>query len=220
MSRFPLCILVLSLAAAACGRTAAPVTSASSNTIVEQKSPTSAELRAALVARRQHNLAVLRAYREAGQFPRNFTVEGDGHFLIDGRGVLCAVANLIAMDGHRDRIVSASAENNGLLFAEVKSGFFHDWILTSGFTSEEISRIQAPAPPISEHDLIVDPDAAVLAADAVVRDYLIAVEAELGQGAGIELALARLDGRADLIAELMSPTPTVASLRFAQPPGA
>lgn len=232
MSRFPLWIALLSVSAAACARAAAP---AAEPTPVPEvhRTPSEADLRAALVARRAHNLDVLRAYRQAGVFPINTTVPGEGHFLIDDHGTLCAVANLIAQDGHRDLIVVASRTDNGLLFGDVKSGPIHDWILTSGFTREEIARIQVPAPYVGPIEPVIRPDdpvqpeptpepSPIELANAKVRDYLVAIEAELRANAGIDTALARLESHPDLVAQVLTtdPGPAVATVRFAEPPPA
>ena len=224
MSRFPLWIALLSVSAAACARSATPAAEPTSVSVVHH-APSEADLRAALIARRQHNLDVLRAYREAGVFPINTTVPGEGHFLIDDFGTLCAVANLIAQDGHRDLIVVASRTDNALLFGEIKSGPFHDWILTSGLTQEEIARIQAPAPyvgpepEIRPQDPINPEPSPIELANAQVRDYLIAIEAELRSNAGIDTALARIEMHPELVAQVLDGTPGPAvATRFAQPP--
>jgi hypothetical protein len=235
MSRFPLWIALLSVSAAACARAAAPAAEPTPAPVV-RRSPSDAELRAALVARRTHHLDVLRAYHEAGVFPINTTVPGDGHFLIDEHGTLCAVANLIAKDGHEDLILVAARTDNGLLFGDVKSGPIHDWILTSGFTQEEIARIQVPAPYIGDQPQVRPDDpvepapapapepepAPVELASAKVRAYLLAIEAELRGNAGVDLALARLQEHPELIAEVLraEPGPAVAAIRFAAPPAA
>jgi hypothetical protein len=152
-------------------------------------------------------------------------VPGEGHFLIDDFGTLCAVANLIAQDGNRDLILVASRTDNGLLFGDVKSGPIHDWILTSGFTHEEMARIQVPAPyvgpepEIRPQDPINPEPSPIELASAQVRDYLIAIEAELQSGAGIDTALARLESHPELVARVLggANSPAVAT-RFAQPP--
>lgn len=229
MSRFPLWIALLSVSAAACARAAAPVAEPTAAPVV-RRSPSDAELRAALVARRAHHLDVLRAYREAGVFPINTTVPGDGHFLIDEHGTLCAVANLIAQDGHKDLIVVAARTDNGLLFGDVKGGPIHDWILTSGFTQEEIARIQVPAPYVGDQPTIQPDDpvepapqpepSPIELASAKVSAYLLAIESELRGNAGIDTALARLQAHPELIAQVLSPVPgpAVAAVHFAAPP--
>ncbi len=230
MSRFPLWIALLSVSAVACSRAAATPTAEPTPAPVVRRSPSDAELRAALVARRSHHLDVLRAYRDAGVFPINTTVVGDGHFLIDDNGTLCAVANLIAQDGHKDLIVVASRTDNGLLFGDVKSGPIHDWILTSGFTQEEIGRIQVPAPYVGDQP-VVQPDdpiqpapepSPIELANAKVSAYLLAIESELRANAGIDTALARLQAHPELIAQVLSPEPgpAVAAIHFAEPPPA
>jgi hypothetical protein len=232
MSRFPLWIALLSVSAAACARAAAPAAEPTPPAPVVRRSPSDAELRAALVARRAHHLDVLSAYREAGVFPINTTVPGEGHFLIDEHGTLCAVANLIAQDGHKDLIILAARTDNGLLFGDVTSGPIHDWILTSGFTREEIARIQVPAPYVGDEPSIRPQDpiepapepSPIELASAKVSAYLVAIESELRANAGIDTALARLQAHPELIAQVLEPVPgpvvASSSIRFAAPPPA
>jgi hypothetical protein len=191
--------------------------------------PSRDQLRAALRARRQHHLDVLHAYREAGIFPINRDTPGDGHYLIDPSGTLCAVANLIAQDGHMDLIAAASQNDNALLFGDVHDGPLMAWILTSGFSQEEIARIQVPAPYVGDEPMIPEPaeDPAVLAANQKVSAYLTDIEATLraNQDAGIELAVSRLLDHPDLAFAMLAPAPTTepvvtADARFATPPPA
>ncbi len=238
--------LVTTLAAGCAGATApqaarepAPVVRVTPTPAPRPASPSRAAIRASLAARRARHLDVLRAYHLAGVFPHNTTQPGEGHFLIDDRGVLCAVANLIAQDGLRHLIEEASRADNGLLFAEATSGPFNDWILSSGFTRDEIARIQVPAPYVGELPVVapepmpeppvpapmpirIDPFAAV---DRQVAEYLAATEAALraGSDASLDLAVAALEARPDLALALVhgdepAPAPVASVVRFAQPP--
>jgi hypothetical protein len=234
--------LTTSLATAACATGTAPQAVREPERVVRhdttpaparRRQPSLAEVRAALAARRVHHLDVLRAYRQAGVFPRNTTQPGEGHFLIDARGTLCAVANLIAQDGLRHLIEQASREDNGLLFAQVDAGPFHDWILSSGFTRDEIGRIQVPAPYVGEMPVPVPQPAPapppppydpIAAADQQVSDYLTAIEATLraDSDASLDIAATLLSARPDLaVAVVRDAAPAsaeVATIRFAQPP--
>lgn len=250
MNRLSSVLLVVALATGCAGTRARPDTAVEPTQPVPvthpiarpapRPAPTDAEIKNALIARRRDHLAVLRSYREARQFPRNTTQPGDGHFLIDQRGVLCAVANLIAMDGHRGLIEEASRSNNGLLFGDVVDGPFHAWILTSGFTQEEIARIQVPAPfvgedprplrpspvPMPEPDPIPEPGPSPIElADQQVYDYLVAIEAALtaDESPGVALAAERLTAHPELVAALLeqdapAADAVAANVRFAQPP--
>lgn len=208
---------------------ARPVSPTPTPRVVPTAAPDRDRQRAALRARRQHHLEVLASYRAAGVFPINTSTPGDGHFLIDDRGTLCAVANLIATDGHRDQIVAAAQIDNGLRFGELSSGPFVDWILTSGFSQEEIARIQAPAPYVgNDPELILEPMAQppVIAANLATARWLEAIEQALrADEAGLEVALDRLAGRPELVASLFAapssqPVVATASVRFASPPPA
>jgi hypothetical protein len=71
-----------------------------------------------------------------------------GHFFRDADGRLCAVANLVHQDGRDDLVDAVVRTNNALVVSDVHDGALHDWILASGLTQEELSRIQRPAPMI------------------------------------------------------------------------
>jgi hypothetical protein len=101
-------------------------------------------LRATLAARRQHHIDELAAYAEAGAFPRNRVALGKLNVFRDEDGHLCAVANMVHLDG-LDALVDATAKtNNFVKVADEPSGALHDWVLSSGFTREEIALIQEP----------------------------------------------------------------------------
>ena len=104
----------------------------------------SASLRSELAASRAHNLARLEAYAQAGAFPKNQVQEGLLNVFRDDEGHLCAVANLIQIDGHTSLISATAANNNFIVLADVTDGPLLEWILASGFTQEEIAMIQVP----------------------------------------------------------------------------
>lgn len=101
-------------------------------------------LRATLAARRRAHLGELRRYVEAGVFPRNTYAPGFVNVFEDDQGHLCAVANLMARDGHLDMVRRTAIDTNFIRLADVESGPLLDWILGSGFTQEEIAQIQEP----------------------------------------------------------------------------
>lgn len=107
--------------------------------------PDRASVRKALAERRTKNLAAFRAYRKGGVYPHNRWRMGPLNVWIDDEGHLCAAATMISKDG-KDALVKKTGEtNNNIRLSNVLEGELLDWMLTSGFTIEEIDRIQAPA---------------------------------------------------------------------------
>jgi len=106
--------------------------------------PTREELRAQLAAARATHLAELQRYVDAGVFPINDVQVGYLNVFQDPSGNLCAVANLMAFDGDHEMVARAAASTNYVRLALVHEGELYDWILRSGFTQEEIGRIQEP----------------------------------------------------------------------------
>ncbi len=102
------------------------------------------ELRAMLAAHRATHLAELRRYVEAGVFPVNDVQPGYLNVFADPSGHLCAVANLMAFDGDRAMVDQTAEASNYVRLVDVHEGALYDWILASGFTQEEIGRIQEP----------------------------------------------------------------------------
>ena len=106
--------------------------------------PSREELRATLAAHRATHLAELRRYVEAGVFPVNDVQPGYLNVFADPSGHLCAVANLMAFDGDRAMVDQTAEATNYVRLVDVHEGALYDWILASGFTQEEIGRIQEP----------------------------------------------------------------------------
>jgi hypothetical protein len=155
-----------------------------------------AEWESALRAERATQLDRLHAYAVAQQFPKNLTIPGFGHQLLDADGIPCAVANLMIQSGQYGLVQSTSLVHNDILVAEQSSGPFADWIATSGFTKEEIAEIQAPA--------MIEPvaprvDRRIVAERERVEKHLLAVEVLLrgDTDASIAIALNRLGARVD-----------------------
>jgi len=124
---------------------ALPVVTSVSSTVVEATPrPDRAALRAMLAERRRAHLAELRRYVRQGDFPVNGYQEGMLNVFVDESGHLCAVANLMAFDGRIDMVRATAASTNFVVLRDVREGPLHDWILSSGFTQEEIGMIQEP----------------------------------------------------------------------------
>ena len=165
------CLLLASLATAA----AAPA-----------EPPTRAEVRAALAARRALQIERLEAYRKAGVFPRNRVSPEVINVFRDERGLLCAVANLIHLDGELALVAKTARENNYVKMGNLKSGALYEWILASGFTSEEIAAIQLPdSPVVDDVDWETLENQRIVAhLDRVVRQLKASTEKSLDLAAG------------------------------------
>ncbi|HEY5950550.1 MAG TPA: hypothetical protein VIV40_33895 [Kofleriaceae bacterium] len=106
--------------------------------------PDRAEVRKALEQRRAKNLAAFRKYRRAGVYPHNTVRPGPLNVWRDADGHLCAAATLIWNDGKHDLVDQTADSDNQIRLMNVTKGPLLDWIMTSGFTIEEIDMIQAP----------------------------------------------------------------------------
>ena len=106
--------------------------------------PTKAEVISALKARRAKNLKAFRSYRKGGVYPHNFVRRGPLNVWMDADGHLCAAATMIDADGKHELVMKTAQDNNQIRLLDVTEGELMSWILTSGFTIEEIDRIQAP----------------------------------------------------------------------------
>lgn len=103
------------------------------------------DLRATLAKNRARHLDQLHDYWMAGAFPKNEVSSVITNIFRDSEGHLCAVANMIQKDGGNDALIDETARaHNTIRLADVSAGPLYDWILTSGFTQEEIAMIQVP----------------------------------------------------------------------------
>jgi hypothetical protein len=131
-----------------------------------EQAPSKADVIKALSARRAHNLASFRAYRKGGVYPHNYVRRGPLNVWTDRDGHLCAAATMIDKDGHHDLVATTAKATNFIRLLDVTQGPLMDWILTSGFTIEEIDRIQEPMMMDDE------PDVDYQVADAnLAKDY-------------------------------------------------
>ena len=188
--RFGLAVLALALAlgGAACTHTdTVQVASQPTIAVVPMKLDPTRSLRDQLVERRHAQIARLQAYANAGVFPKNHSSPVPLHQLKDPEGNLCAVANLVHLDGHDDVIDAFAIEHNDVLIGEETSGPLHDWVLTSGLTAEEVAHIQAPAPPMPNAEAEMQANIALMQRFDEVTKELIENE-----NASLDLALARV----------------------------
>jgi hypothetical protein len=104
-------------------------------------------VRAALAKARATNLAAFRAYQAKGTFPSNTFKGRKLNVWLDEAGNLCAAATIIKMSGQDDLVAKVAEQNNFIRLGDVKQGPLMDWMLTSGFTQDEIAAIQEPFMP-------------------------------------------------------------------------
>jgi hypothetical protein len=135
--------------------------------IAPQRSLDRATVRAALVQARTRNLAAFRAYQKKGVFPSNTMKATKLNVWLDADGHFCAAATIIKMSGQDDLVNRVAEQNNFIRLADVKQGPLMDWILTSGFTQDEIAAIQKPFRPVT-HEPAIAPDQPILV-DASMR---------------------------------------------------
>ena len=153
-----------------------------------------AQVRAALAARRAQNLALFHAYRTAGVYPHNFVQAGTLNVWLDPEGHLCAAATIINNSGNTDLAMSVPSMNNYLKLIDVTEGPLMDWILTSGFTQDEIAMIQEPFVGVRPQPIAEPPDGQRLAEDARLAKRYAVVEKTLKKQrkASLDAAVDRL----------------------------
>ncbi|MEZ4366270.1 MAG: hypothetical protein R2939_08265 [Kofleriaceae bacterium] len=108
-----------------------------------------AKLAAALTAQRQANLGRFRAYVAGGVYPSNTFAAGLRNVWRDDAGHFCAAASIIAASGQGDLVLAQADRDNFVRLRDVTAGPLRDWILTSGFTVDEVDQIQRPFMPVS-----------------------------------------------------------------------
>lgn len=147
-------------------------------------------IRRDLASARRRHLAMLRRYANAMAFPINTYEPGRLNVFIDGEGHICAAANLIARDGQRELVEQTAALDNNVRLVEVVGGPLMDWMLTSGFTQEEIGRIQEPYSYIDEELPRRDYQEELEDEKRRVRAVLLSVAAQLERDSATSLDLA------------------------------
>jgi hypothetical protein len=111
---------------------------------------TRAAVRDALIKARHRNLSAFRQYQKAGVFPSNTFADKKLNVWRDADGHFCAAATIIRTNGDVALVDRVAEQSNFIRLADVTQGPLMDWILTSGFTQDEIAAIQAPFAPVSE----------------------------------------------------------------------
>ena len=142
--------------------------------IAVRAAPSRKAVRDALAKRREHNRAAFHAYVMRGVYPHNTYRTGPLNVWRDADGHLCAAATMISNDGHDDLAQATAKANNNIRLLDVVDGPLLDWMLTSGFTIEEIDQIQEPG----FEPQIVNPKT-LAAEDAKLKQGYTATEAFL-----------------------------------------
>lgn len=113
-------------------------------------------LTSAQIARRRELLAQFHAYRERGDFTRNYDFPGARvPYFVDRDGRLCAVANLLHQTGEDALVREVALLNNHVWVGELAGEpRFRAWLDENGLTFDEAVRIQGPG-----HDgPLINPD--------------------------------------------------------------
>lgn len=163
--------------------------------------PSRAEVRRALEKRRATNLAAFRAYRKAGIYPHNTVRPGPLNVWRDVDGNLCAAATMIAKDGHLELVTKTAESNNFIRLLNVVDGPLLDWMMTSGFTIEEIDRIQMPGDFIDNRPDTREEDARLARGYAATDTHLVKTAKR-----GLDLATDRLMKNPQLARQLVDST--------------
>ena len=100
----------------------------------------SVELTDAQRAARAHNLDLLHAYIERGEFPRNLEVQGRRPHFIDDDGRICAVGYLIEQTAGRATAEAINRAHEWDFIGDIRG--IDAWVGASGFTVEELAMIQ------------------------------------------------------------------------------
>ena len=175
-----------------------------------------AELRNRLAEQRKINLKRFHKYRLERVYPHNSYEPGMLNVWNDADGHLCAVATMMEKAGLHDLVERTGRDQNFVRVADIADGPLIDWVLTSGFTQEEIVMIQQPSAEYMEQMEAEERREkrklarALKREDARLAKNYVAVERVLAQpvftDAGLDVAVARLAARPDLVAALRTAT--------------
>jgi hypothetical protein len=182
--------------------------------------PDRAKLREELAAQRKLNLQHFHAYRVARVYPHNLYTEGKKNVWKDPDGHLCAVATMMDKAGQHDLVERTAEDQNFVRVADLTSGPLVDWVLVSGLTQEEAVMIQQPTQAdIEQMEAQERREQRRLARklrreDNRLEANYIAIEQALKQrvmaDASLDLAVARLAARPDLVGVLHARTAELA----------
>lgn len=101
-------------------------------------------------ARRAALIKELAIYRARGVFPRNLELDRPTPFLIDDRGVRCAMAHLIETHGGAAFVTRIAASANNAYVRELAvDAALRAWLDHNGLTVDEAARIQPSYPKMS-----------------------------------------------------------------------
>lgn len=183
------------------------------------------KLREELAAQRKINLERFHAYRVARVYPHNFYEEGKKNVWKDRDDHLCAVATMMEKAGHHDLVERTARDQNFVRIADLASGPLIDWVLVSGLTQEEAVMIQQPSrADIEQMEAEMRREERRLARklrreDNRLEANYIAIELALKQpvmvDASLDLAVARLAARPDLVSVLHARTAELAEQKAA-----
>ena len=100
----------------------------------------------ALARARARHLDALRAYRKKGVFAHSLDRAGEVYVWQDADGHLDAVAALMAGDGKEEKIIvgAVAPQMVGVHLSDMRYGDVYAWTLISGFSQDEIDRLQRP----------------------------------------------------------------------------
>jgi hypothetical protein len=159
-------------------------------------------LRKELASRRDVNLKRFHSYRLARIYPHNSYEAGAVNVWRDADGHLCAVATMVFKDGQHQLTEATATENNFIKIADVTKGPLADWALTSGFTQEELVMIQWPSYAEDMARARQERKREDRRLYAGYRETEETLRQDRVRDAGLDLAVARLVARPDLIATL------------------
>jgi hypothetical protein len=184
-----------------------------------------AQLREELAAQRKINLERFHAYRVARVYPHNLYEEGKKNVWKDPDDHLCAVATMMEKAGQHDLVERTAKDQNFVRIADLASGPLVDWVLVSGLTQEEAVMIQQPSQAdIEQMEAAERREQRRLARklrreDNRLEANYIATELALKQrvmvDASLDLAVARVAARPDLVSVLHARTAELAEQKAA-----
>ena len=162
-------------------------------------------VRAKLVEQRAANLARFRSYYRGKVYPSNVYKPGELNVWRDEDGHFCAAATIIRSSGEVALVDKVAEQSNFIRLADVKQGPLMDWILTSGFTQEEIVMIQKPFNPVTVKPPVIDPSLRAKETARLLKVYKD-VDAKLvkAQQLSLERAVDRLMAHPELAQQLLN----------------
>jgi hypothetical protein len=160
------------------------------------------ELRKELAARRDQNLKRFHAYRNARIYPHNSYESGAVNVWRDADGHYCAVATMVYEDGYEDLAQATANDGNFTKVVDVTTGPLADWMLTSGFTQEELAMIQWPTYKEDMARARQERRREDRRLSAGYRETEETLRQDRVREVGLDLAVARLAARPDLVATL------------------